>query len=128
MASKEIPEDVVIKLRTEASIYTKRQGHHDNPDTTAHDFFEGSQFGYSLATQEVAAALEGKEKEIAELKEELRKQRARANYGSWVKFNYQYDDYDDSYCMWSQKSGVVPFSGGIKEMDIRKRYIKENNL
>lgn len=44
-------EEVVIDLRNESALYAKRQGSHDNPNTTAHDFFEGAQFGVQYASR-----------------------------------------------------------------------------
>ena len=60
--------------------------------------------------------------------EELRKCRAWHQYEDWKEFHYQYDDYTGEYCQKGKGGSVLPFSGGIKEMDIRRKFIEENNL
>ena len=65
MSKQLTAEEIIADLRTEAAVYAKRQGSHDNPDITAHDFFEGAQFGVQYASQP-ADAVEGKGVEVYE--------------------------------------------------------------
>jgi hypothetical protein len=66
-------------------------------------------------------------REVIGLREELRKCRLWLGYEDWKGFNYSYNDYTDKY--YKTKDGkVMPFSKEYEEMDLRKEYIKLNNL
>lgn len=39
--NKQLPEDIIKKIEQEADEYVKRQGSHDKPDITKHDFKQG---------------------------------------------------------------------------------------
>lgn len=67
-------------------------------------------------------------REVVQLKEELRKCRAWNGYEDWKNFNYTYNDYEDRFYKGGQTTGVVPFSIAYTEMDLRKEYIKSNDL
>lgn len=67
-------------------------------------------------------------REVIELREELRKCRAWNKYEDWKSYNYTYDDYENKYYKGGSTTGVVPFSPAYEEMDLRREYIKLNNL
>lgn len=68
-------------------------------------------------------------REVIELREQLRKCRAWNNYEDWKRFNYTFDDYSDKYYKKQKLNGqAIPFSPEYTELDLRKEYIKLNNL
>lgn len=67
-------------------------------------------------------------REVVQLREDIRKCRAWLTYPDWKDYNYTYDEYENKYYKGGRTNGVVPFSPQYEEMDLRKEFIKLNNL